>query len=216
MKTTTAVTHGERDGNSLSVAGSRLPPAKALSRPVSHEDASRHSIVQATHALQKWLHDLEGHGLARAANSERIIVIAEAAAARFCLGIKDNRTFFGAQTNELSWFGGLPWLKVALRKGSNRINFVCEQVTVGSMTLPAFALAFQTPSTDRVNELTRYHVLDIRHIDIDQAGRVRSVAPDLTTTIDIDVVEDDTTMVGLLAGQMMTGHTNRSVFRTKK
>lgn len=203
------------DACEASVAN-RLTLAPTAAPRLVEDDLSLHSIVRATHGLQAWLHDLDARGLSRSTESPRIVVIDEAAAARFCLGIMDGRTFFGVQKEELHWFGGLPWFHVALRKGSNRLNFVCEQTSVGKMTFPAFALAFLTQSPGRLIEISRLQRLDIRPIEIDDAGRVQSVSRDRATTVDIQIVESDETLDGLMAGRLMTGHTNRSAIRSTK
>lgn len=190
----------------------RVPGVRPLSpSPVAGE----HDIVRAARVLRRWLAGLELGGGVQAKDSGRVLLLDDTVAARFCLGRMQERAWFGVQAGELEWFRGLPWFHVAVRVGGDRLSFVSEQVRLGAVTIPAFALAFSNVSSERVTEISRLKFLDIRCFEADSDGRVTHVF-DVVTTISVRVVRSEDSLDGLIDGRVMNGHTNRSVMRSVK
>lgn len=174
-----------------------------------------HPIMHSMQLFQRWLLELRQAGMA-STTMDRVVDIELAATRSFCIGVAENRIFFGLQAAELAWFLGLPWLHVAVRRGGQNITFVCEESTVGDVALPCFALALKTESREKVALLTRQHYLDVRRIEVGVNDEVTSVSRRVLGTVDIQIVENERSLEGLLAGKYMTGYTNRSVFRSAK
>lgn len=172
-----------------------------------------HPILVAVSEFQSWLLDLRRSQLANTEGDPHVVRIDEQVARRFCVGVAENRVFLGVQARELCWFQGMPWLHVALRKGSQNINVVSEQTTVQGVTLPYFAIALRADNREKISLLSKYHYLDVREIEAGPQGEVLGVSCAITMTLTVALVEQDETIEDLLARRGGKSFTNRSVFR---
>lgn len=191
----------------------QAPVIAAVAAAPSAPAAGGHPVLEAIASFQSWLLGLKRQRLAGSPDDSRIVRIEEEVARRFCIGIAEGRVFLGVQEKEMAWFSGLPWLHVALRRGSKNINVVSEESTVQEVTLPYFALALCADSKDKVDLLSKNHYLDIRGIEVDAGGTVLGVASKITMTLNVVLVEKDETIDSLVADRRGRSSTNRSVFR---
>lgn len=194
-----------------------IPLKTDLGMPVefSTSHGGVHPILMSVQCFQSWLQFISRkHQVDFNHSDKSIIHINENISRRFCLGIAENRIFLGIQPNEMKWFKGIPWLHVALRKNSQKINIVCEETTIDNVTIPYFAIALNTSSAEKINKLTKYHYLDVRLIQLDASGTVRGVSQFVSTTLSIIVVNEDENLISLLADKVGKSSSNRSKFRS--
>lgn len=204
-------------------------PASATDRvslmPAPHQSV-RSGLVQCDEAgardpresvlkLQMWIAGLVECGDAhRLASDLNILRISSRASSGFCVGTREQRWFLGVGAKDLGWFLGLPWFHIAIKRGSTNLNLVCEQLVLDTLLLPAFCISLHASKPGSFDELSRHHLVDVRESSLDEAGRPGRCGQSILRTIDVRVTDDESTMNGLLAGKFMTGHTNRSVFRS--
>lgn len=174
----------------------------------------QHEILRSIQAFQEWLGDLQQNAMVSVVPGSSIVQVLEPATNTFCVGIVEGRIFLGIHRTQMQWFCGLPWLHVAIRRGSRSLNFVCEEATVQGITVPYFALAFKLGSGKIISMLQRYHFLDVREVEIDAEGHIDSVSTAVLTTIRIVLVDDDRNVRVLLAGRGGRTFSNRSIFRS--
>lgn len=199
----------------------------SLAMPVIHQGArsdlptqpgyegrdSRECVVR----LQRWIDDLIQSGDAQKADIDpNILRIGKRASSSFCVGTRDSRWFIGVAATDLTWFLGLPWFHVAIKRGSAHLNLVCEQLVLDSLHLPAFCISLHSSKPGSFDELSHHKLIDVREASALGGGRFNSFGSAILRTIDVRVTNDESTMNGLLAGKFMTGHSNRSVFRSIK
>ena len=171
------------------------------------------ALLDGLAIFQNWIMELRRNGLAFN-NASLILDIDESIARRFCIGIAEDRLFFGVQEGEIGWFGAIPWLHLAVKVGTKNISFVTEEIVFGDSLIPPFALTMKTDSREKAQMLTRMHYLDIRKVRVDQeTGFVSQISKNIITTLDVVSVEDDRSMEGLIAGRDPRGR-NRSVIRS--
>ncbi len=167
--------------------------------------------------LQGWIAELIYGGDAhRLEIDTNIVRISSRASSAFCVGTRDQRWALGVNSKELSWFLGLPWFHIAIKRGSTNLNLVCEHLHIDSLHLPAFCISLRASKPGSFDELSRHSLIDVREAFSATSGRLGKLGDSILRTIDVRATEDESTMNGLLAGRVMTGHTNRSVFRSIK
>lgn len=172
------------------------------------------STVAAIQLFQHWILDLQKNNMAHVnRDMPNILNIRHDTSERFFVGIADSHIFLGVPTEEMSWFQGLPWLHVALKKGSDRLNIVSEETTIQNVTLPYFALALHVNNPLKIKTLLNNKNLHIREIELNQYGAVTGVSQSVAFTITIVCVDDDKNIAGLLEKRGRKSFTNRSVFR---
>jgi hypothetical protein len=159
--------------------------------------------------FQEWIADLRRGGLAKS-TSNMVIGIDEVVARRFCIGLAENKVFFGIQDRELEWFSGLPWLHVAVKKGGKKMAFVSEETTAGGVSLPSFAISFE--AGDKVGLISRCQYLDIRKIEVNDDGCVVAISKRILTTVDVYHVIDDESIAELRGGRITSGYSTRSPY----
>lgn len=159
--------------------------------------------------FQEWIADLRRGGLARS-TSNMVIGVDDVVARRFCIGMAENRVFFGIQDRELEWFLDLPWLHVAVKKLGKKMAFVSEKTSAGGVSLPSFAISFE--AGDKAGLISRCKYLDIRKINVGDDGFVSAISKRVITTVDVFHVVDEESIAGLIGGRLTSGYTNRSVF----
>ncbi len=169
-------------------------------------------LLRAMTGLQHWLLGLRREGRAHTVDT-MVVDIDEHASKRFCLGVSGGRVFLGVQAIELEWFGHLPWLHCAVRKGGSTISLVSEGTVSGNAEIPCFAISLHAGGADRVALLTRCPYLDVREITVGKSGAAIGVSRRVLTTIDVVLTKDDSTLEGLMAGRTPSGFTNHSAFR---
>lgn len=171
-------------------------------------------MILAIQQFQMWIFDLQRKSIAYLEpGAGHILHIKHDVMQRFFLGIAESHIFLGIPSDEMLWFQDIPWLHVALRKGSDRLNIVSEETSIQNVILPYFALAFHVDNDKKINMLSRNKNLHIREISLDQYGDVIGVSQRISFTISIVNVEDDRNITGLLFGKEMSSSTNRSVIR---
>lgn len=167
--------------------------------------------------LQRWIDDLLQCGEATRTDLDpNILRIGKRASSSFCVGTRDNRWFIGVAASDLAWFLGLPWFHVAIKRGSTHLNLVCEQLVLDCLHLPAFCISLHSAKAGSFDELSHHKLIDVRVASALGGCRFNSFGSEILRTIDVRVTNDESTMNGLLAGKFMTGHSNRSVFRSIK
>lgn len=189
--------------------GVPVDPVEFSNRIGASSDADE--ILLAILEFQRWLLDLRRQNLLTNPNDKMIAHVGESITRRFCIGSASNRIFMGVGVQEMSWFRHLPWLHVALCKGSNRINLVVAETTVQGITTPYFALSLEAGSPERIRELSKFHYLDIREVEISEAGSI-SVSRNLQRTIDVVIVQDESTIQNLVADKVGKTYSQRSKF----
>lgn len=160
-------------------------------------------------SFQSWLLNLRRKKLAVNIGIG-VISIAEVVTSRFCIGLAGGRIFLGVQADELDWFSGLPWLHVALKKGSPNINIVNEETTLQGVTLPYFCLSLSTGNQDKIGLICKKRFVDVREIKMDSSGHVTGVSTTVARTIPVVMVESDENLNCLLAGRGGKTFTHRS------
>lgn len=208
--------HSERVADTSGVDMSSLirRPPPATSGLLAESDGSISACVSA---LQEWLSTLSQRGHAVAIGSgERIIRIDQAASSRFCLGLHNGFAFIGVAATELFWFRGLPWFHLAIKRGSPRLNLLCEHVSQDDFRLAPFCLSLTASNLALLAGLYERKLIDVREIHVSSSGSVTGVSNSVVRTIDIRIVTDDSTIEALKGGRLMTGHTHRSVVRSVK
>lgn len=164
---------------------------------------SQHTnLISGLAAFQNWMATLRRDGMA---TSERnmVIDIDDDIARRFCIGIAEDRLFFGVQELEAEWFGALPWAHLAIRSASKNISFVTEEISLSGYDIPAFAIAMRADSQERARILSRVREIDIREVRLDEtSGFISRVSRVALTTVPVIVVEDNREIDALIsAGQ---------------
>lgn len=171
-------------------------------------------MVIAIQLFQTWLLDLQRRKLALVESPDsRILHINQEVTKRFCVGTAEDHIFLGIPTEEMSWFQNLPWLHVALKRGSSRINLVSEQTTIQNVTAPYFALALHVDNSQKISILLKNKNLHIREVSVDEHGVVNGVSKKVCFTITIICVDEDSNVASLLGKRGGRSFTNRSVFR---
>lgn len=128
-----------------------------------------HPILAAIQEFQSWLLNIKRKNLvSKEPSGDKLIVrLSEDVSRRFCLGVAEERIFLGIQPLEMRWFQGLPWLHVAIKKGSKSLNLVGEETTLDGITLPYFAIALCADNSEKFLKLIKTRYLDVREISLD-------------------------------------------------
>ncbi len=200
----------ERAFSDLSAAGRALKRAA----PVD----SRPSELVAMDLFQKWAAQMSAAGRLSPAG-DKAYLLDYAGSFRFCMGFYDGRIFLGVQEEEMEWFRRMVWLHVAVRPGSQRLNFVTEKVNTGREIVPGMALQIDTGSELLVRMVSRCHYLDVRTVESKEAGlsfcddsRSFDVSRKVSMVMEVFLVKEETHYSELLGGRCTTGYTHRSVF----
>lgn len=155
------------------------------------------NIIKSLRDFQMWILDLKKVGMVTTTD-DIIIHVDEAITRRFCLGVHDNKFFFGMQEPELCWFKGFPWSHLAAKKSAKKIYFVCDEQAVSQAKMPAFALSFQPDSPQKIELIASRPFIDIRKIEIDLNGEVTGVSKEVIVRIPIATDFEEGTLAGLM------------------
>lgn len=154
-------------------------------------------ILNSLREFQAWIFDLKRAGMVTTTD-DIIIHVDESITKRFCIGIHDNKFFFGMQEPELVWFRGFPWSHLAAKKTSKKIYFVCDEQIIMENKLPSFALSFQPDSPQKIGLITSRPFIDIRKININEHGEVVGVSKEVVCRIQVISDFEEGTLVGLI------------------
>lgn len=186
-----------------------LPSANTCDKAGAHD-----SVAWSVSQLARWIAEQVSCGQIRqAANGQRILLLSEAVSSRFCIGVCDDRVFLGITSDCATWFPGLPWFHVAIKRSSARLNVLCEHACTDGVDLPAFSLCLITSRPEALERLCRLKTIDVRSITGGHNEAPIKVGSTILRTIDVREVQGDSTLEELQAGRLMTGHTNRSVIK---
>lgn len=158
-------------------------------------------IVIGLKHFQEWLLDLTRLNLVTT-SKDLIIHVDESVTKKFCIGMANNRFFFGIQEEELRWFGAFPWLHLAARINHKRLYFVCDEQIVEAAMLPCFALSFQPESLQKIELIASKSTIDVRKIEIDEYGNVVMISRDPVMTLPIVSDFEEGSIGGLKGGKL--------------
>lgn len=150
-------------------------------------------------------------------SGENMLDVGPALSRRFTIGMHDMRYFIGIPQDVKEWFSAMPWLHVALPRGSAALSLVCERVRYPGASMPEFALTFEVAAAALIKMLSNYHFIDVREIvpssKEDQAAGVVYIGRDVLMTLDIRVVDGGQTFLTLLDGRTADGLQRRTAGR---
>lgn len=161
--------------------------------------------------FQEWLLDLTRLNLVTT-SKDLIIHVDESVTKKFCIGVVNNRFFFGIQEEELNWFSVFPWLHLAAKLNHKRLYFVCDEQAVESAMLPCFALSFQPESIQKIELIASKSVIDIRKIEINEYGDVVMISKDPVMTLPVVSDFEEGSIGGLKGGKLK----NKPKFEIRK
>ncbi|MFK4705867.1 hypothetical protein ABIC83_002706 [Roseateles asaccharophilus] len=116
---------------------------------------------------------------------EGMLAVQPDLSSKFCIGLHGHRYFIGVPKTWCDWFSALPWACISVDPSTGRVAFVCREVNVPGLVIPAFSLSFDVNPAGYSQALAHYHFLDIRAVEPIRGSTALSISREVHFTASI-------------------------------